>query len=448
MKKIVCFCIFLFLIFIQASSFGKYIFEESFTIANLNIDRSPPEIEVIKIQNNNIGYEAYANKTHEIRVRVSTKKKDVKVNNFKPENIEIFVANQKNTTAKMSLQQIQTQDENLVYEIILTGIEGNGKLTLKLKEGIVIDFSENKTKEKIVDTGILIDNIAPSATFSENKIEEGKVKAVVSANEGIRNAEGWNLSDNKQVLSKEFTSNVAYTFQITDFAQNSTDIDITIKSATNINLIYASHNSEVGWSYGYGNYDIAGKEAVKQFDLSKTEALAFRVDGNIDKDFLQFNSYVYTYWGEGKRSTCLNSGMLYSHGYNPTLTTYKTMSSNDLVTINGNKYIQFGGAGINRIGITDTEGKNPIPRDVCDKYLFGISGIKAKLKDESYYSIVYQIYVLGVGWIQPKSDGEEAVYSHDKPMSAIRMALIPKTEKNYILETWKRDVGTHNGIFN
>lgn len=248
------------------------------------------------------------------------------------------------------------------------------------------------------------------------------------------------------ILQKEFTSNVYYTFKVTDLAQNTTDVIIDIKKATYIKMIYASHNSEVGWSYGYGNYDIAGKQAVNEFGLSKTEALAFRVEGNVEKDFVKFNSFVYTYWGEGKKATCNNTGMIYSYGYNPSSIAYKTMDSTDLVQLDGEQYIQFGGAGINHIAKTDIDGNNGIPEDIAGKYLFGISGLKAKLKDESYYSIIYQIYVLGVGWCEPRADGEEAVYSHDNPMSALRMVLIPKTEKKYVMEMWKKDVGTHNGI--
>ena len=66
------------------------------------------------------------------------------------------------------------------------------------------------------------------------------------------------------------------------------------------------------------------------------------------------------------------------------------------------------------------------------------------LKDYSYYSIMYQILVDKVGWLEPCSDGQETKYSYDKPMTAIRVTLVPKTEKKYILEKWKQDVGTFN----
>lgn len=99
--------------------------------------------------------------------------------------------------------------------------------------------------------------------------------------------------------------------------------------------------------------------------------------------------------------------------------------------------------GVNRAG-NKALGGEAIPQEIANQYLFGISGIKMKLKDESYYSIVYQIWVKNVGWQKVSSDGEEAVYAHDKPIGGYRMALIPKTEKQYIIDYWNQDVGTNN----
>lgn len=86
----------------------------------------------------------------------------------------------------------------------------------------------------------------------------------------------------------------------------------------------------------------------------------------------------------------------------------------------------------------------PIPQEIAKQYLFGVSGLKVKLKDPSYNSIVYQICVKGYGWQRAVSDGEEAVYSHDKAIGAYRMSLIPKTEKQYLIDLWNQDIGTNN----
>ena len=34
--------------------------------------------------------------------------------------------------------------------------------------------------------------------------------------------------------------------------------------------------------------------------------------------------------------------------------------------------------------------------------------------------------------------------AYNKPMSAIRVALVPNTEKQYVIDLWNKDVGTSN----
>ena len=48
------------------------------------------------------------------------------------------------------------------------------------------------------------------------------------------------------------------------------------------------------------------------------------------------------------------------------------------------------------------------------------------------------------GWLKTASDGKETMYRFDKPISAIRMNIVPKSEKQYLVDFWDRDVGTYN----
>ena len=233
-------------------------------------------------------------------------------------------------------------------------------------------------------------------------------------------------------------------FRSVDYAGNKTIIDVNITQATYINIIYASHNSVVGWSFGYGNYDVAGKDAIETNKIYKTEALAFNVSGNVDADFLQAKAYIYTYWGKGSYGRCTTSGILYNYGYNPLDRSYKSMKSTDLVTIDNKKYFQLGGSGINSYGNGDANGNNCIPKEIAPQYIYGVSGVNFKLKDYSQFSVVYQILVDNAGWIKTCADGQECMYAKDKPMSAFRIALIPKSEKQYVIDTWNKDVGTFN----
>lgn len=412
----------------------------------MNIDRTKPQIELIEIQNTNTNYPKYANKTHTISFKIKITEKNIGQNNIVKDFFE-FKLDGKNidiVNGNLSIKEIESTNEGKIYKIDIKGISGNGKLSMQIKEGAIIDKGGLKSESQNIDTGITIDNIAPVGKFKETKIQDGKVNGEITLNENIRKIDGWSFKENNLKTTKEFTNNISYQLPITDYAGNTSNVDINITQATYINVVYASHNSCIGWSFGYGNYDIAGKDAIKVNPVYRTEALAFNITGNIDKDFVQANTYIYTYWGEGSKGKCTTSGLIYNYGYNPGKNLFKSMNSSDLVTINSKKYFQFGGSGINGYLNTDANSQNPIPGEVANKYKYGISGITMKLKDYSQYSIIYQILVNGAGWVKTASDGSECTYNHNTPMSAFRIALVPKTEKQYVINQWNKDVGTYN----
>lgn len=441
-KLLITLIISMFIISITTTIHAKYIFQNEFYIANLNIDRTKPKIELVDITNNNTGYESYANKTHTITIKVKITDKNLKDVILDKDHVKIKIDDADANYVNIKSRKIQDIADGGIYKIELSNLEGNGNLKVDILEGTTVDTGELKNELLEINTNITIDNIAPNGNFTESKISNGKVNAVINLSEKIKELEGWKFSNDKLKAEKEFTNNISYELPIVDYAGNKSIIEINITQATYINIVYASHNSNIGWTFGYGNYDIAGSKAVKENPKFKTEALAFNITGNVDDDFLQANAYVHTYWGEGSMARCSTSNMLYSHGYNPSIDTYKSMKSTDLVTIKGQKYFQLGGAGINALYATDINGNNPIPGST--EYYYGISGIKMKLKDYSQFSVIYQILVNGVGWLSTSSDGQECMYAKDKPMSAFRIALVPKTEKQYVINTWNKDVGTFN----
>lgn len=443
-KLIVFISLFLVIICTNIVIYAKYTFNNVYTAVKVDIDRKIPEVELIEISNSNIGYEKYANKTHTVTAKIKVTEKNIIENKFNKENIKILINKAEVNPQVYEIKEISKSGDTIIYEIKLKGLVGDGNLQIKINEGIIKDKSYNVNLEKVIDTKINIDNTIPIAKFTENEISQGKVKAIITSNEAIRKLNGWNISTNNLILTKEFNNNVSYVFEIIDLAQNKTQVEVNVTKATNINIVYGSHNSEVGWTFGYGNYDIAGKKAVRRNPILKTEALAFSVSGNVDKDFIQAQAFVYSYWGEGSKATCNTYKTPYLYGYNPSKTNYSSMLSGTLVTVNNKKSFMFGGSGINNNFKTDINGNNPIPIKYQGTYSFGISGIKMRLKDTSYYSIVYQILVNNRGWQKVASDGEEAMYKYNSPMSAFRMALIPKTEKQYLVNLWNKDVGTYN----
>ena len=277
------------------------------------------------------------------------------------------------------------------------------------------------------------------------KQKKEKLIGIINVNEEIRPLDGWEDTDGKnKIWKKEFTNNITYEIPIIDYAQNESIIKINITKATYIKITYASHNSYVGWSYGYGNNDIAGKEAIKKNPIFKTEALAFNIEGNMDTDFVKFRAHIYTHWGEGSQARCTTTGQIYKYGYNPGINSWATIKNSNLVEINNKKYLQIGGSGVNGENIADINGNNPISPELSTKCLYGISGITIDLKEKDEFSVIYQLFVDETGWLKPASDGEEAMYKFNKPMSAYRMTIVPKSEKEHVINTWSKDVGTMN----
>ena len=420
--------------------------ENAFDINVNNIDREPPKIELLKIKNTNENYEKYANKTHTI---IATLKiTDMKIKScIDSSNIDVIVGDSVSNCTKI-IQNLNQTDTEIEFDLLLTNVEGDGSLKLSIPEAFVIDAAGNSILEKEFDLNITIDNISPAGEYSQESLQNGKIKAYIKTNEEIRLLEQWQNSNNK-TFSKTFPANVSYLLEIMDYAENKSKVEVNVTNATYIIFEYAAHNSNIGWTYGLGNYDIAGKKAVQTSPILKIEALAFRITGKADSNFVKFRGYVNSYWNNlSDYGKCKNTGYKYRLREAPDAsgTSYYTMSSPNLSTINNKKYIQFGGAGINMIGNTDYNGKNPIPYDAIQgktPFPYGISGLEVKLKDYTELSVVYQILVYGKGWLKTCTNGEMATAGYNLPMSAIRAAIIPNSEVKSLVELWNKDVGTY-----
>lgn len=412
--------------------------KETANISINNIDKVSPIITVSAITNSNTSYPAYANNSKEINLTVKLTD-NVAIKTIDVSKITINVGSSAANLTK-NWKKTSSSSKEIVYNLKLTNIQGNGLLKVIFEKGFVVDTATNNNAKTECDTKITIDNIKPVVTYSQQNITNGKIKVILSGNEKLQKLNGWNISTDSKQLNKEFVSNVSYEMNVLDLAGNISSVTINVTGATFINLTYASHNSYIGWTYGYGNYDIAGKKSVLTESKYKTEALAFNVSGNVSNDFVRARAYVYSHWTNSK-AKCTNSGMIYNYGYNPSASSWKTMASSDLVTISGKKYFQFGGGGINSTSNTDINGNNPIPPENEKTIKYGISGITLSLKSYTEYSIVYQIYIGDIGWIKAASNGEETTYAKNKPMSAFRVAIIPTSEKDKLLTTWNKDVG-------
>lgn len=439
MKKII---IFLFIVIaimgISTINYAKYIIEYINIIAKIEIDAQIPQIELIDTKNNNL-YNKYANNTHTITMQIKVTENNIKENYFNKQNVKVIVGEKEVFPEIFEIKVRANTEKFIIYEIKLNKILGDGELKLKVEEGTIIDISDNKNEEIIITTNILIDNTAPIITFLQENAEEGKILANLHANEKIREINGWNMLEENNSITKKFDCNTTYPILITDYAQNNAEVQIEITKAANIIIEYGACNQKTKWSFGNTNGKIAGEETVLENGIETTEIISFYLDGFVEKDFVQIQTYIHTYWGEGIQGIGYTYENKYKHGYNPAKNVYATLKNGDLAYVNRRISLILGGDGVNNSNNKGIGG-NPIPVNIANQYLFGISGINMKLKEGTENSIVYQIWVKNKGWQPVASDGKETIYDYNKPIGGYRMSIVPKTERQYIIDYWNKDV--------
>lgn len=443
MKRKIIIIFVIIIIFSIETAYCKYIIEYNIPVARIEIDTLAPKIKLLSIKNSNTISSKHVSKKHKVNIEVEVIERNIIQNLFNKENIKIMIGKIEENINNYEIKKVKETSGKITYNIEISNIVGNGKLEIKIPKGIIKDKSENVNIEQTIDTGIIVDNISPVITETKEKTADGKVIENIKSNEIIKEINGWNILEDRTNIKKEFECNVSYPLPVFDLAENKTEVDINVNNATNITLQIGALSSENYWDLSSEKNKIIGKSFLEKNPLNKIEMISIYADGNISKEFIKMQAYAYTYWGEGTQGRSLYCERPYDYGYNPKDRLATLKDNKFLARVDGKIAIVLCGEGMNEAG---NKGSNniKIPPDVAKQYLYGISGIKIDLNEKSYYSIIYQIYINGKGWQEVKENGEEAVYSHDKPISAFRVSLVPNTEKKYLIDYWNKDIGKND----
>lgn len=200
---------------------AKYIIQNEFYVANLNIHRSRPEIELVDVKNTNIGFEGFANETHTITIRLKIIENNVKNIYFDKEHIKAKVDSDYVDAETIKLDKVENSQDEEIYQIQLDELKSNGSLKIEVLEGTVIDTLGLENEFKEIDTKVIIDNVAPIVNFTENKANDENVCISINFNEKIREVSNWKISEDKLKLEKIFESDDFYKFLVEDYAGNS-----------------------------------------------------------------------------------------------------------------------------------------------------------------------------------------------------------------------------------
>ena len=119
--------------------------------------------------------------------------------------------------------------------------------TENVKETILVtDVEENEKQINIEINNI--DKIKPNLDirYSTKNLTNENVNVTITSNEEVQEVEGWNLSSDKKVLTKEYTGNTKETITIKDLVGNQAQTNIEIsnidKIAPNVNVEYNTKN--------------------------------------------------------------------------------------------------------------------------------------------------------------------------------------------------------------
>ena len=137
---------------------AKYIFQYKFDIANLNIDRTKPQIELLSIENSKQEDKEYVNKSDIVTIKIKITDKNLKDVFLNKDYLKIKIKDVNVDSAKIKSDKIEDIADGGIYQIELTNLQGNGIIKVEILEGTAVDIGGLKNELFEVNTGVLVDN--------------------------------------------------------------------------------------------------------------------------------------------------------------------------------------------------------------------------------------------------------------------------------------------------
>ena len=171
-KKIIKFTTIIFILLtIKSTAYGKYVFEYTIKVAEIEIIQPQFKADIIEIKN--------INKEHEIQIKVKVEGKNGIINNF--QGFEILVGKEQSQSIK-EIEVLENEKNYIIYNVIINDIAGNGPLILKLADNSFIYMIGNKMSEIELNVGIEIDNISPEVESEQKLLEKEKTESKTNIN--------------------------------------------------------------------------------------------------------------------------------------------------------------------------------------------------------------------------------------------------------------------------
>ena len=148
----------MFIISMSSTIQAKYIFQHQFDIANLNIDRTKPKIELLSMENSNTISKCHANKSDVIIIKIKVTDKNLKDVFLNKDYLSVKINDENIDDVSIKIDRTEDITDGGIYQIELTNLYGNGGLKVDILEGTVVDTGELKSELFEINTDILVDN--------------------------------------------------------------------------------------------------------------------------------------------------------------------------------------------------------------------------------------------------------------------------------------------------
>ena len=137
LKMIIFISIYIIMIF-SSTSYAKYIFEFEENAVNIDIDNTPPNIEVLSIKNTN------ENKIHDIRIEIKIEDKNEILSKFETLYVTDGIEEVKCNKEIVLKEQ---HPNSIIYEILLNNITENVNLKIVIPKQSFKDIYNNESEE-------------------------------------------------------------------------------------------------------------------------------------------------------------------------------------------------------------------------------------------------------------------------------------------------------------
>ncbi len=145
MQKAIKILICLFLFFSCPMFFpfcsAKYVIEDLYKIATLNIDCSKPKFDFVDVDISNVDSSGPDNKNNLITIHFKVTEKHIVKNNISQDNIKIYVDNKIITPEYRDLFVAYKGTNELIYEFSFVHVASDNSLIIEIPEGVIVDSS-------------------------------------------------------------------------------------------------------------------------------------------------------------------------------------------------------------------------------------------------------------------------------------------------------------------